>query len=200
MMIKKEAVIYNSLFFSKKNKMIQHPLQQFSFCPKCGSSDFTINNEKSKKCQHCGFIYYLNPSAAVACFIRNKNGNLLLAYRAKEPAQGMLDLPGGFVDLNETAEEAIKREILEETGLQLNNIKYLFSIPNVYFYSNFNVHTLDLFYEAIIENMDDAVAADDVLSLHIQSIKKLDPESFGLHSIKKAIIRYKEEEEEEIIH
>ena len=60
------------------------------------------------------FIYYFNPSSAVACFIRNSRGELLLVRRAKEPAKGRLDLPGGFVDMHESAEEAAQREVKEE--------------------------------------------------------------------------------------
>ena len=50
---------------------------------------------------------------------------------------GTLDLPGGFVDNNENAEQGMVREILEETGLTIDSadVTYLFSIPNVYHYS-----------------------------------------------------------------
>ena len=65
----------------------------------------------------CGFVYYFNSSAATAIFITNRVGELLVVRRAKEPAKGTFDLPGGFVDMYETAEEAIIREVKEETGL-----------------------------------------------------------------------------------
>ena len=52
--------------------------------------------------------------------------------RAKEPAKGTLDLPGGFVDMYETVEDGMRREIKEETGLDVTEIQYLFSSPNVY--------------------------------------------------------------------
>ena len=41
---------------------MEHPLAQFLYCPECGSSHFEVNNEKSKKCADCGFVYYFNPS------------------------------------------------------------------------------------------------------------------------------------------
>ena len=40
----------------------------------------------------CGFVYYFNPSSAVACFIKNAKGELLLVRRGKEPAKGTLDV------------------------------------------------------------------------------------------------------------
>lgn len=179
----------------------KHPLEKFKFCPICGSKNFMINNFKSKKCADCGFTYYFNPSAAVACFIKSKNGDLLLALRAKDPAANTLDLPGGFVDLEESAEQALRREIKEETSLELKNIKFLFSIPNHYLYSGLMVDTIDLFFEAeaIVneENIDDSKvfgnisAHDDVKSLRVMKIKDLNADDFGLESIRKAIFRYK---------
>ena len=95
---------------------MEHPLDQFLYCPKCGSSHFEINNEKSKKCADCGFVYYFNPSAATVALILNEKNELLVCRRAKEPAKGTLDLPGGFIDMNETGEEGVAREVLEETA------------------------------------------------------------------------------------
>ena len=103
---------------------MSHPLHQFTYCPKCGARTFVERNEKAKQCTTCGFVYYFNPSSAVACFIRNSKGELLLVRRAKEPAKGTLDLPGGFVDIYESAEDAAHREVKEETGLDVTNITY----------------------------------------------------------------------------
>ena len=90
----------------------------------CGSKHFEINNEKSKRCENCGFVYYANPSSATAAFIVNDKNELLVVRRGKEPAKGTLDLPGGFVDMDETAEEGMKREIKEEVYQQLKEEIY----------------------------------------------------------------------------
>jgi ADP-ribose pyrophosphatase YjhB (NUDIX family) len=164
-----------------------HPLSPFQYCPKCGSSRFEENNFKSKQCLHCGFVYYFNSSAATAAFITTGNGKLLVVRRAKEPAQGTLDLPGGFVDMFETGEEAIIREVGEETGLIIKNPRYLFSLPNIYTYSGFEVHTLDLFYGCKVDNLEHLQAADDAAALYFLDKEELNPDLFGLNSIKKAI-------------
>ena len=75
---------------------MNHPLAQFLYCPECGSPHFEVNNEKSKKCTDCGFVYYFNPSSATVALILNEKKELLVCRRAKEPAKGTLDLPGGF--------------------------------------------------------------------------------------------------------
>ena len=133
---------------------MSHPLEKFRFCPVCGSSHFETNNFKSKQCRDCGFTYYANPCSATAAFIRNGRGELLVAVRGKEPAKGTLDLPGGFIDMDETVEEGMIREILEETGLVITAPRYLFSIPNLYLYSGMTIHTVDMFFEVSV--------ADDV--------------------------------------
>ena len=52
---------------------MKHPLDLFKYCPKCGSEQFNIHNEKSKKCLNCDFVYYFNPSAATVAVIRGRS-------------------------------------------------------------------------------------------------------------------------------
>jgi NADH pyrophosphatase NudC (nudix superfamily) len=170
--------------------METHPLQKFRFCPVCGSAHWEINNFKSKHCADCGFTYYGNPSAAVACFIQNKQGDLLVCRRANEPAKGTLDLPGGFVDLYESAEEALRREIKEELNLELTDIRFLQSIPNLYEYSGMVIHTLDLLFTAKVEDLAPLQAADDVQEAIFMKLNTISPDDFGLDSIKKGIIAF----------
>ena len=103
---------------------MEQPLSQFRYCPKCGSEHFEIHNEKSKQCKDCGFVYYFNSSAATVALILNGRNELLVCRRAKEPAKGTLDLPGGFIDMAETGEEGVAREVKEETGYTLTSYRF----------------------------------------------------------------------------
>jgi len=145
------------------------------------------NNFKSKRCETCGFVYYFNPSSSTIAIIINSNDELLVATRAHDPAKGTFDLPGGFVDMNETGEEAVIREVKEETGLHVSQAKYMFSIPNTYVYSGFEVHTLDLVYLCKVDDMQNIKAEDDVASLQFIKISELNPDLFGLRSVKEVI-------------
>ncbi|MDR1503292.1 MAG: NUDIX domain-containing protein [Prevotella sp.] len=164
-----------------------HPLSQFKYCPKCGSKLFVENNFKSKRCEDCGFIYYFNSCSSTIAIIINEDKELLVATRAHEPVKGTLDLPGGFVDMEETGEEAVAREVKEETGLDVDTVSYLFSIPNKYVYSGFEVQTLDLVYRCFVKNTENLKAEDDVAKLEFIKISQLNPELFGLLSVKEVI-------------
>ncbi len=164
-----------------------HFKKKFRFCPACGSEHFEDNNFKSKRCADCGFVFYHNPSAAVAAFIFNTKGELLVCKRAKEPARGTLDLPGGFVDYEETAEEAMRRELLEETGAQALTVEYLFSLPNLYVYSDLEIPTLDMFFRCTLPENAAVRPADDVAECRFIPLTDVHPEAFGLRSIRHAV-------------
>lgn len=167
--------------------MKEHPLEIFKFCPKCGRENFEIHNALSRHCSDCGFTYYQNPRASTAAFILNSKGELLVVRRAKDPAKGTLDLPGGFVDNEETAEQGMVREIKEETGLTVSDMTYLFSVPNIYRYSGMDIHTLDLFFLCHVEDDTIARAADDAAEATWLPLREVYVERFGLRSIRQAV-------------
>ncbi len=170
-----------------------HPLSLFRFCPKCGSEHFETNDNKSKKCASCGFVYYLNPSAATVALIFNEQKQLLVCRRAQDPARGTLDLPGGFCDCFETAEEGVVREVKEETGLDVIEVQYLFTQSNRYLYSGFTVHTMDLFFICRVNSDRSPIAMDDASACYWIPVHQLNPEDFGLQSIRQGIQKMEDE-------
>lgn len=164
----------------------------FTHCPTCGSADFNVNNEKSMRCGSCGFVFYINASAAVASFIVNESGDLLVCRRGKEPAKGTLDLPGGFVDADESAEDAVVREIAEELQAGVVEATYLFSLPNQYVYSGMTIPTLDMFFACKLDDLTNLKPSDDVEDCFFVKQSELNPELFGLNSIRKAVALFLE--------
>ncbi len=139
------------------------PLKILKFCPKCGSGKFKKAAGHSLKCSHCGFHFFINSAAAVAALITDDNGRLMLVTRGVEPNYGKLDLPGGFIDPGESAENAVRRELAEELGLKVNSLKYIESAPNEYIFSEFTVFTLDLAFKIIAKTTNNLKPMDDIL-------------------------------------
>ena len=164
-------------------------LRRFAFCPVCGSHDFTPHSFKSLLCASCGFEYFVNPSTAYVALIFNDRGELLAVRRRREPARGTLDLPGGFADMDETVEEGVAREVMEETGLTVIKSEYLFSRPNRYLFSGIDIPTLDIFFHCEVADCKSAYADDDAAEIVWLSLDDIDPEQFGLQSIREGIRR-----------
>lgn len=164
-----------------------HPLEKFQYCPVCGSKHFDVQDDKSKKCDNCGFEYYLNPSAATVAIILNDREELLVLTRKIAPAKGTLDLPGGFVDIGETVEQGVVREVKEETGLDVTHAKFLFSQPNVYMYAGFEVRTADCFFFCQVKDVSVVKALDDAAAYQWISVHDIHTELFGLRSIRQGL-------------
>ncbi|MFC1484486.1 NUDIX domain-containing protein, partial [Candidatus Neomarinimicrobiota bacterium] len=88
------------------------------YCSECGAANETRELEGCLRrvCQECGTVHYENPRPAVTV-VAVQNGNILLVQRAVPPALGEWCLPGGFMELRESAAEAARRELKEETDL-----------------------------------------------------------------------------------
>lgn len=134
----------------------------------------------------------MNPSAANVAIIKNSEGEILVTLRKKEPAKGTLDLPGGFTEIGETSEEGVKREVMEETGLNVTAVHYLFSLPNVYRYSGIELPTLDMFYECDIEDETVLAANDDAAECMWIKPEDIHTEQFGLRSVRWGLVKFLE--------
>jgi NAD+ diphosphatase len=117
---------------------------------KCAQPSLIKQGEKAYRCTLCGFVYFHNVAAGVSAIIVC-NGKILLVERAQQPAKGKLDFPGGFVDYDESNEQALTRELLEELQLPIDNMQYLFSYPNRYLYKDVLYSTLDSFFEVRLD-------------------------------------------------
>lgn len=74
----------------------------------------------NQPCPHCG--RFANRGSSVDAIITNENNQILLIKRGAEPYKGYLALIGGYIEWDESAEDAVKREVMEETSLQVTEI------------------------------------------------------------------------------
>ena len=166
------------------------PIEVLKYCPKCGSLQFKKEGERSLKCAACGFHLFINSSAAVAALVVNEVGKLMLVTRGVEPNYGKLDLPGGFIDPGESAENAVQRELQEELGLKVKSLKYIGSAPNEYIYSEFTVYTLDMAFLVIPESIIGLKPMDDIKTYQFYSEAELDYNEIPAPSIKRFVTDY----------
>lgn len=96
------------------------------FCSQCGSVLRRADNERAMTCDHCGQIIYPRLNPAVIVGVRNGDSLLITRYNR---GYGYNALVAGFVEVGETLEETVAREVKEETGLKVKNIQYYKSQP-----------------------------------------------------------------------
>ncbi|NAW51994.1 NUDIX domain-containing protein [Elizabethkingia argentiflava] len=134
------------------------------FCPCCAQEYLSFNGQKMY-CSACKFIFYNNTAAAVAVIIKHEN-DILLTRRNQNPEMGKLDLAGGFIDFEETAEQACKRELFEELQVQIDEgrLKYICSIPNTYPFKGIVYHTMDLFFEYEVRDKFDIILEEEEIA------------------------------------
>lgn len=169
-----------------------NPLKSFKHCSFCGSINLSIKGEKALQCADCGFLYYINMSAATAVLIYDNEQRILFTIRGREPAKGLLDLPGGFIDLGETAENAIRREVMEELHVELSELTFYGTFPNKYLYEGVLYETLDIVFKATAKSLESIQADDDVTGFCFRHPEQVENEEIGLDSIKSIIQKLSE--------
>jgi NAD+ diphosphatase len=163
----------------------------FRYCPKCGAAAMCRVGPKLLRCEACGFEFYLNPAAAVAGLIFDARGRLLITVRGREPGKGMWDLPGGFVDPGESAEDALAREVREEVGLEVTAMRYLGSQPNTYEYMGVPYATMDLVFACDVPDATKATPhEDDIEGILFKAPREIDPGRFAFASLAKLVERH----------
>ena len=132
-------------------------------CPRCAGP---LANDGARAVCHgtCGSTYYANSSPCVSALIEDGDGRVLLARRAVEPYLGLWDPPGGFLEEGEHPEDGLRRELLEETGLHCEPIRFLGVWMDVYGDAPDAAATLNLYWTMRVVS-GEPVAADDVAEL-----------------------------------
>lgn len=105
------------------------------YCSQCGSGEVETVLPLGDigiryACAACGMVHYQNPNIVAAC-IATLQGRVLLCRRAIEPFSGRWTIPGGYLELGETVEEAARREAVEEAGFTLDELRLvaLYNLP-----------------------------------------------------------------------
>jgi NAD+ diphosphatase len=97
------------------------------YCGRCGSRTHTKEKERAKVCLQCGLHNF--PRLSPAIIVAVERGEEILLARSAHFPQGMFSVLAGFVEPGETIEECVVREVKEEVGITVGNIRYFGSRP-----------------------------------------------------------------------
>lgn len=164
----------------------------FNFCPNCASENNEFVNNRRFECFDCGMVYFHNVAAAVAVIIEKKD-KILFAIRNREPRKGMLDLPGGFTDPDETAEETCSRELKEELNLNIpaSDFKFFKSHPNDYNYKGIPYKTEDLIFTTTFPNDAELrIEPSEIQNIKWIEKSKINLDEIAFHSLRNAVEEY----------
>lgn len=167
-------------------------MSYFKFCPNCASQNIEFENHRRFECFDCGMVYFQNVAAAVAVILE-RNDEILFTVRNIDPKLGMLDLPGGFTDPDESAEETCARELKEELGLEmdLKFFRYFKSQPNNYLYRGIPYKTEDLvFIVEFPENAELELEESEIKSVRWIKKSEINLDEIGFDSLRNAVKEY----------
>jgi ADP-ribose pyrophosphatase YjhB (NUDIX family) len=127
-------------------------MRLFRYCPQCGEPLAAQADQPQRvaaqACRRCGVVHYRSASPGVSALI-TMNHQVLLARRAHDPWKGWWYLPGGFLEPWEHPTEGVRREVQEETGLEVRPTNLLSIVVDRY--GPHGDYLLNLFYAVEIE-------------------------------------------------
>lgn len=97
------------------------------FCGACGRPTVANLEERSRLCASCGTVHYPRVAPVVMCLVRR--ADMLLLARSPRFPEGMYSALAGFVEPGETLEQCVAREVMEEVGVRVCNLRYFASQP-----------------------------------------------------------------------
>lgn len=140
---------------------------EMNFCRRCGATLHSGQNKHAYKCANYHDIF-LDPQPTVNVIFTDSSGAVLLSERGINPGKGLFDFPGGFVEPNETFEQAATRELTEElqlTAADYTPLRYLCSRPDVYHYGDEIVPILSVFFVSQLDPAAQPKPSDDCAGL-----------------------------------
>ncbi len=158
------------------------------FCPKCKNS-LRKASSSNMLCDACGLDYYVSPRPCNALIITGNDDRILLVKRAVEPSKGLWDLPGGFVNVEETVEESVIREAREELGVEVGDLEYLFSGYGRYTYKSLNYYTIGLVFTAKITS-GKLGPQDDVAELKYFAVSQIPWNTLAFPVLEETLRKY----------
>ena len=140
-------------------------------------------------CTACGKEVFVGPVPSTIFITENSRREILLVKRARSPKKGWWDVPGGFVELDENVEEALAREVKEETNASIKEVSYLGSYVGSYFFQEEYYPILSFAFTGKLAS-DDLKAGDDAAQIRFFSYGKIPFGKIAFIDVKQALKQY----------
>jgi ADP-ribose pyrophosphatase YjhB (NUDIX family) len=167
-------------------------LDGWRLCPRCGSQ--LERGEGRVHCPACDFAAYANPAPTACALCVDSQGRLLLGRRAHEPYRGRWDVPGGFLEEDEHPLDCLRRELREETGLEVEPAEFFGVWVDRYGPGERDPVTLNLYWVARVVD-GEARAADDVVELRWFALDELPgPDELAFSTVADVLAAFREQQ------
>ena len=125
----RDCLFYPEDLFLLISKAVQygHMTQTMRFCPQCGARNHLNHNQLAMQCTECLTLHYPRIFPCIIVAVR-KEQQILLAQHPRH-RNGMYTVIAGFLEVGETLEQCVAREVKEETGIEVKNVRYFGSQP-----------------------------------------------------------------------
>ncbi len=156
-------------------------------CLRCGARLVAVRIEgrARRRCPRCGWIFYDNPVPASGAIIERR-GRILLARRGGPPYAGTWDVPGGFVEAGEHPERALRRELREELGVAVRDVRFAGFYMDAY--GPGGIPLVAIMYAARVTG--EPRAASDVSEVAWFPLDRLPLRAVGFPGIRRALREY----------
>ncbi len=165
------------------------------FCPRCGNGLVRRAVEDARErpvCPACGWIVYLNPPVAAGVIAARADGKIALVLRGENPGKGLWGLPTGFMEIDETAEQAARRECLEETGLEVE-LDELWGVWSYYHEAKKTAGVLVLYAARVVGGAPRA--GSDTVEVKFLAPAEIDDTTLAFRTHREALARWRAEKE-----
>lgn len=158
-----------------------------SFCPECGSSltQKEVDGRNRLFCRECSEVIWQNPKP-VAWLLVQKGEEYLLVKRAHQPDKGEWDVPGGFLELEESFEEAAVRELEEETGVEIDSEEI--EMYDTLSFGRADEHVIGVVFHAQIDEKPELKAMDDAEEARFWSVEDIEGSNEVLRDVCKDLL------------
>ena len=167
--------------------LLSHNLSDtYKFCPQCGGvlakRLLKVGEPERLVCRVCDFVFYIDPKLAAIALVP-MDGGVVMVRRGINPGYGLWVVPGGFVDVGELVEEAVVRETLEETHLQVRVARLL----NIYSYRDSPTVVVAYLTEYLAGEL---TAGDESLEARVFDWQEIPWDQIPFRSTKAALTEY----------